>query len=200
MPPETVRLRSECPMNTLPEMDMLNLSGQRFGRWTVTTEGPRRGKYVRRWSCRCDCGGEGLVSQSNLLRGVSKSCGCLMRDVTAARNRASAKHGHASNAAGNKPSPTYRSWVAMMVRCTWKKHPAYDRYGGAGIKVCERWQDFSLFLADMGERPGLDRSLDRIDGTLGYEPGNVRWATRSEQNRNRKPRSEWKNGGRRKAA
>lgn len=86
------------------------------------------------------------------------------------------KHGEAA-----RRTPEYRSWRAMRVRCENPNHIAYDRYGGAGITVCERWKDYSNFLADMGRRPSLDYTLDRIDNGKGYEPGNCRWADRKTQ-------------------
>lgn len=80
-------------------------------------------------------------------------------------------------------TPTYESWCAMKKRCLNPRHPAFARYAGRGISICDRWMAFENFLADMGERPA-GTSLDRIDNSGGYEPGNCRWATRSEQNRN----------------
>jgi hypothetical protein len=85
---------------------------------------------------------------------------------------------------GMKRTPVYRAWTNMLERCTNPKNPQWDRYGGRGITVCERWRDFRNFYADMGDRPdGL--TLDRWpDNDRGYEPGNVRWATRKQQQRN----------------
>jgi hypothetical protein len=94
-----------------------------------------------------------------------------------------AKHQHASS---GTTTPTYRSWRAMRKRCLSKAQFGYEYYGGAGVKICERWNDFANFLADMGERPD-GTTLDRYpDGSGNYEPGNCRWATKHEQAINRK--------------
>jgi len=98
-------------------------------------------------------------------------------EQVAARAEALTRH-------GMYRTPTYRSWDGMKQRCLNPKATGYARYGGAGVTVCDRWLSFENFLADMGARPE-GTTLDRINPTLGYEPGNCRWATRSEQNRNR---------------
>lgn len=104
-------------------------------------------------------------------------------EVVEKRAAARRKYGPASRVAGRR-SPTYRTWDGMKQRCLNPKATGYARYGGAGITVCDRWLEFANFLADMGERPE-GTTLDRIDSSKGYEPGNCRWATRAEQNRNR---------------
>lgn len=86
---------------------------------------------------------------------------------------------------GMKKTPTYQSWKAMIARCNNPKGWGYAQYGAKGIKVCERWHRFGPFLEDMGERPP-ETSIDRIDNARGYEPGNCRWATRSQQGLNRR--------------
>lgn len=91
-------------------------------------------------------------------------------------------HGHAT---GGVISPTYHSWAGMVARCTNEKHRSYADYGGAGITVCERWLVFANFLADMGEKTA-GMSIERRDGTKGYEPGNCCWATPKRQGRNKR--------------
>jgi len=92
------------------------------------------------------------------------------------------RHGHK---AGGKSSPTYQTWCEMKRRCQDVNRHDYERYGGRGIKICERWQDFANFLKDMGVRPP-GKTLDRVDNSKGYEPSNCRWATRKEQIQNRR--------------
>jgi len=89
------------------------------------------------------------------------------------------KHGYAG-------TPTYRAWHEMKKRCYNPNVIRYPKYGGRGIEVCERWREsFSAFLADMGEKPGPEYSMDRVDVNGNYEPNNCRWATRQEQMRNK---------------
>lgn len=95
----------------------------------------------------------------------------------------SRSHGHTRGG----QSPTYRTWVNMWTRCTNPNATQYKWYGAQGVQVCARWKSFEVFIADVGERPSLDHTLDRFPNKDGnYEPGNVRWATRREQCRNRK--------------
>lgn len=115
----------------------------------------------------------GAVKKPNRIRPSRQTIG--IRSVT---------HGHTR---GRTPSPTYRSWAAMMTRCFNPRHDTYAAYGGRGIKVCDRWLRFENFLSDMGERPSPHHSLDRFpDGCGDYDPDNCRWATRSQQCLNRK--------------
>lgn len=137
----------------------------------------------RLWSCLCDCGRQPVVIASRLATGAAKSCGCLIVD-RAREQTHNLRHGHTSRKALGRPrSATYVTWSAMIRRCSDPGDQAFSRYGGAGVRVCDAWIRFDGFLADMGARP-RGTSIDRIDNTKGYEPGNCRWATSTVQNRN----------------
>jgi hypothetical protein len=166
----------------------IDIAGQRFGRLVAIEKTDQRasgGNIV--WRCRCECGGERVTAGRHLRQGLTKSCGCLHLETAAAhikrvRNpRPRLRHGH------SRPrTPIYRVWCGMIARCHRPGSGSYPRYGGRGITVCERWQTFENFLADMGERPA-GKSIDRINNDSNYEPGNCRWATPKEQRANRRP-------------
>lgn len=164
-------------------MSFIDLTGKIFGRLRVHSQGPHRNGRIT-WLAVCQCGAECGVLRDSLTSGRVQSCGCLQKERTAASNIKRMKHGHAR---GHKPSPEYHSWQSMNQRCYLPSVPSFPHYGGRGITVCDEWRGsggFERFLAHIGARP-KGTSIDRIDGSKNYEPGNVRWATAKQQSNNR---------------
>ena len=162
----------------------LELVGMRFGRLVVIVRSKTSSRRSA-WLCKCDCGEQKVVIGQNLVKGKTRSCGCLQREEQSERiKKSNTVHGHNRAGRGNQ-SPTWNSWSSMKKRCNNENHVSYQSYGGRGIKVCDRWNVFDNFLEDMGERPN-GKTLDRIDVDKGYFPENCRWATLSEQQKNKR--------------
>lgn len=165
----------------------VNLTGMRFGAWTVIEQGPKTSSGSMTWKCICDCGTIKNVTACDLRNGKSLGChACLW-------NRQLHPRAHTDGSrrwVNNKETKVYRRWRAMKERCNNPNNKSYKNYGARGITVCEEWNasfqayfDYVSKLDYFGEE---GYTLDRIDNNKGYEPGNVRWATKSEQERNKR--------------
>lgn len=153
-----------------------DMHGKRFERLVVLeyagSRGPNQNAY---WHCICDCGQKVTTRGQNLRAGDTKSCGCLNQEM---RRLSHLKHGLYS-------IPEYWVWHSAKDRCHNPNDAKFKHYGGRGIQMCQEWRDsFTAFIANMGRRPKGKYTLDRIDNDGDYEPGNCRWATYAEQNRN----------------
>ena len=150
----------------LDGMRVIDLAGERFGHLLVIERSFAKKRVS--WLCRCDCGKTSVIGACPLRDGRTKSCGCCQGNFI---------HGRSY-------SPEFRSWWAMRQRCENSNLPRYYDWGGRGITVCDRWQKFENFFADMGEKPTPRHSIDRINNHGNYEPSNCRWATPKQQQRN----------------
>lgn len=161
-------------------VSLTDLTGRKIGRLSVIDEAPFRiasdGKHrVRYWNCLCECGTRREVRQTSLAAGLTLSCGCLSRDSL---HRVT--HGMSG-------TPEYLAWENILQRCLNPNHASFSYYGGRGINVCPEWvASFDAFYDHVGDRPSEKHSIDRIDNSGNYEPGNVRWATKRQQTLNRR--------------
>lgn len=142
-----------------------------FGRLTRIGPWFSIGKKERSAVLKCQCGQLSVHRKKELANGQTKSCGCLRRDALTTH--------------GKSKTPEYRAWVDMISRCHNPKHRHYSEYGGRGITVCDQWRkSFDNFFRDVGQRPAVNLSIDRINNDQGYFKENCRWATQSQQTRN----------------
>lgn len=150
---------------------LIDITGLRSGELVVL-------QYMGRskWLCRCDCGNLAAVHSVQLRNSKTRSCGHVVTAVLLERNTSHRRSG----------TREYAAWGGMLTRCTNPNSKDFNRYGGRGISVCERWRTFENFLEDVGPKPSASHSLDRIDVNGNYEPGNVRWATLNEQAANKR--------------
>lgn len=151
----------------------VDITGKKYSRLTVISRTENKVGGVA-WLCKCECGKESVATTKNLNSGHTKSCGCYNNDVKLTNNGVTISH-----------KSLYKVWFGVKQRCQNKNIKAYKNYGGRGISICEKWDNsFQSFLEDVGERPSLRHSLDRIDNNGNYEPSNIKWSTKEEQARN----------------
>lgn len=144
----------------------IDITGNRYGK-LVVIEDIKSFKGRKKSLCKCDCGNVKLIRVDALKSGATSSCGCILE-----------YHGMTKTL-------EYKIWDSMRQRCTNKNNKKYDYYGGKGITVCDEWMtSFEAFYRDMGPRPSLKHSIDRIEGNKGYYKDNCRWATKKEQSNN----------------
>lgn len=157
----------------------MDLTGKKFGRWTVLQFSHSKNK-IRYWLCECECGTVRPVRQLSLTSGRSKSCGCYHREEAKSIGQRSLKHGDV----GTK---LYGVWNGMKTRCQNPNSKYYSDYGGRGVKVCDEWQNyigFKQWAISSGYREKL--SIERIDVNGDYCPNNCIWIPLSEQNYNKR--------------
>lgn len=165
---------------SVEDRDTTDLLGREFGRLTVKafdgwSKGPS-GVHYSNWKCFCVCGGEIVMRRSYLMSTEVPSCGCYRSE----------KISEARTTHGMTGTPTYLSWLKMRERCYLDTYAEKEYYQDKGVIVCDEWlQSFENFLFDMGERPE-GKTLDRIDGTLGYSKENCRWSDLTTQAYNQK--------------
>ena len=168
--------------------EMVDRTGQRFGRLVAMerADANRHGKV--RWLCQCDCGQRAIVIGSVLGRGTTRSCGCLnLENARARADKYFPKTGNFKH--GLSRSGEYKIWAGMKCRCNTPSATHFENYGGRGVGLDDPlWVTFVPFYTDMGPRPSPKHSLDRIDNDKGYSKSNCRWATTKEQRTNQRAR------------
>lgn len=164
---------------------MVDFTNHEIGRLKVTGWAFKKNDRWQ-WICGCSCGKTVVVPHVCLLKDNTRSCGCLQKEHASrnARKAIAARTKH-----GESKTVEWVTWKDMRQRCNNPNIRTYARYGGRGIKVCDRWEDeengYRNFLQDMGRRPSPAHSLHRIDNDGGYTPENCEWVTSSVQQRNR---------------
>lgn len=166
----------------MPRIPLSELIKKKYGRLTILKEATpvvsNSNRKIRKFYCLCDCGVEKIIDLGALRFGSIISCGCYNKELKTKHSLSRTKE--------------YSSWYDMIRRCTNKNGKYYHRYGGRGIMVCDRWMNLENFYKDMGKKPTSNHTLERINNNGNYEPKNCKWASMSDQSRNRSSNIKYK--------
>lgn len=171
-------IKTEKPEGRIRNRGLKDYSGMKWNRLEAVSFVSRDPKWGdHKWRFQCDCGNEHIAGIKRVRGGQTKSCGCALTDALIERNET---HG-----LSRRHHRAYRIWKDMRQRCNNPNNSRYSDYGGRGVKVCDRWNDFANFIADMGDPPKL-HSIDREDVNGNYEPNNCAWKTSKQQANNKR--------------
>ena len=156
---------------------MIDLAGKRFGQLIALNPIKKRRRRNVVWRCICDCGNECFIISIYLRKGLTRSCGCLQKELAAKK----------LTVHGMTDTRIHYIWRGMIQRCENPNHRQYKYWGGRGISVSEEFHDFQTWYEHIGPRPGPEYSQDRIENNGNYERGNIRWTIQHEQRVNSRP-------------
>lgn len=167
-------------------MKKVDVSNQKFGKLTAVSFSHMDKHKKSIWIFNCDCGQTKVCGVSDVKAGKIVSCGCRKRENAIANQKLPKMTSGPKVKHSKCGTSEYNIWKSMRQRCLNPKSIDYPLYGGRGIKICSSWDDFNVFISDMGSKPTPNHSIDRINNDLDYCKDNCRWATAFEQRMNQR--------------